>query len=347
MKVTNTLITLFIAALSVNAQVILTKNNVPPNGTMYVNYDANSPSNFNFSKTGTANVWDFTGITPIQGEEDTIFYAAPSTVPGGPSFPNADLVTYEKTDKTYSFIKLQNTGAYILGLYGDVTGKGTNFTIPASTPLLAQIFPFSANTKYEGPVLIEYKAKGADVGTPFDSIWVDIRNYVKVEVIATGTIVLPSGSFPALLERKITRSVDSSRIKFGGMWALAEFKITNDSTFKWFTQQTVEPYAKAIYVNGQVDVSYHKSSSVLGLVNEKTSSAVINCYPNPARETLYFNIENEKIENVVIVSASGIQINAKTSSANSVDVGDLQPGIYVAKIQLKNGQTRLSTFVKN
>ncbi|MBC7390658.1 MAG: T9SS type A sorting domain-containing protein [Opitutaceae bacterium] len=348
MKKISTLVAMVFSAQLINAQVVLNKANVPAIGTVIINYDANVPSPaFVFSKSGTNNNWDFTKVTAQPGQDDTINYVAPSTVPGGSNFPTADIVAYENGDKFFNFLKLETTGEYSLGLYGDVAGINKNYTIVFPRPVMFLPFPISASTKYKGSALVNKKVSGADAGVPVDSVWLWVKNYANVEVIASGNIIIPSGTFPAILARNITTTVDSSMAKFLGNWFFPRPPSTKtDSTFKWYTQESVEAYAHVIYKDGAVtDVTYHKTLIPTGLLDTKQNASHLICFPNPAREVINFDIDNESLSKITLISASGKEVAVSLSS--KVDLNGFEPGIYLARVVLKNGQVRLSTFVKN
>lgn len=348
MKKISTIIAITFLAQLINAQVVLNKANVPSAGTVIINYDANVPSPaFVFSKSGTNNIWNFTSVSAQPGQDDTINYVAPSSVPGSSNFPTADIVAYENGDKFFNFMKLETAGAYSLGLYGDFAGIKKNYTIVFPTPIMFQPFPISAGTKYKGSALINKKLSGADVGFPVDSVLFWVKNYANVEVIASGNIILPSGTFPAILARNITTKVDSSMAKVLGNWFFPQPPTTKtDSTFKWYTQESVEAYAHVIYKDGAVtDVTYHRTTIPLGLLETQQNNAQLACFPNPAREAINFDVENESLSKITIISASGKEV--AVSIYAKVNLNGLEPGMYLARIMLRNGQMKVSTFVKN
>jgi hypothetical protein len=82
-------------------------------------------------------------------------------------------------------------------------------------------------------------------------------------------------------------------------------------------------------------------------VEELTSS--FNIYPNPVSDMLFIEIEVE-IEEVSIFDIYGRIQNLSNSAtqqlSNSIDVADLNNGIYFVKIKTENGEA-VKSFVKN
>ncbi len=350
MKKIFTLISIGLSVHYLNAQVVLNKANVPAAGTIIINYDANVPSTaFVFGKTGTNNTWDFSKVTVQQGQEDTIKYVSPSSLTGSSSFPTSDLVSYENGDKYFTFTKVDANGIFALGLSGDVTGTGKNYTFTFPSPILYFPFPFSSNTAYKGSALVQKKVSGAEAGAGglVDSVNIWIKNYTNVKVIASGNIILPSGTLPALLVRNITTIVDSSQAKAFGNWFFPRPPSSvTDSTFRWLTSESTEAYAHVIYKNGSIsDVAYHKETIPLGLSDGQQAKAQVSCFPNPAREVINFNLEEGSLSKITLVSASGKEVAVSTNT--TINLEGLETGIYIARIVLKNGQVKIATFVKN
>lgn len=79
------------------------------------------------------------------------------------------------------------------------------------------------------------------------------------------------------------------------------------------------------------------SSFVLS-VNDDILSKAIKIYPNPARETLYIkNSEaNVNIENLMLIDVTGKQV-LKTNFMESVDVSRYSPGLYLLRLESKEG----------
>lgn len=107
-----------------------------------------------------------------------------------------------------------------------------------------------------------------------------------------------------------------------------------------FTEDSAEIYL------GTFDLGLIKITVDLETLNvsepEFITSKII--YPNPTRD--FINIQShEEINSVEIYSLSGQKL--MTSSANKIDVSHLNKGVYIIKIELKNGKIESQKFIKN
>ncbi len=92
--------------------------------------------------------------------------------------------------------------------------------------------------------------------------------------------------------------------------------------------------------------------SIFDIFSQPTSSIEnisdsnnILLFPNPAMETIHLLPEQQKVSFVVISMGGEIMKKGKLTG-NSIDISDLQPGVYYIKIQYTN-KWRVSTFVKH
>jgi hypothetical protein len=343
----------FVAYLS-QAQITLNLSNAPSTGIMIINNDANVPSPpFTFSKSGTSNTWTFTGIACDSINDDTVFVLNPSTLPTGSNFPGATHATYEAGDDGVSFLKVDATGAYTLGVAGDLFSNGSTVVLKPASPVLSIAFPFTYNNNNSSELKLTYKTTGTAIGQPsVDSVMlIQISRPVR-DVIAAGNIVLPSGTFPALLERVVNHNTDSSMMKgtiTGGNWILAPGspKVTHDSTFYWYTTRSLIPTAHCIYKSGVItDVTFYKKtvSIPMGIATPEISKN-ISFYPNPASDIAHFdaslNINRAEIYNL----QGQLVINAAITN-NSMPLNDLSTGIYFVKCYNSSNEIYVGKVVK-
>lgn len=341
-------------SFSVKAQVVLTAAQAPVNNSIFYFYDANEPNPpFTFNKSGTVNTWDFTGVQFFQSAEDTSYVQLPSQVAGGSFFPNATHAIWEAGEKTTAFIKIDATGAYSLGVYGDVFGTGNNVALSYPGQPKVIDFPWQYGSFKAANGLIEYKLTGSQIGQPsIDSAWFKSYNENNKQVLAQGTLVVPSGSYPALLEISRNKSTDSLFVKgtaTGGLWVLAPGfpKAKNDSTYYWYSNQSLQAYAHVIYKNGLVtDVNYFKSVSVSSVASVQAVETQNNfIYPNPVKSQLHV-ADGINAETVRIYDSNGSLAAQLQPIENVLDVSSLNPGIYVIQIYSRSGQYHTQRFIR-
>lgn len=89
--------------------------------------------------------------------------------------------------------------------------------------------------------------------------------------------------------------------------------------------------------------SSSSASSILRLASDNVQST-IKIYPNPAHQTL--TIDHKENLQLQIYDLSGNQILLKELIDSSVDITNLLPGIYLIKLQHKNGSLSTYKFTK-
>ena len=354
MKKRYSLLLLFAIPILSDAQISLTSSMAPPHGSSFIYYDANVPvPAFTFSKSGTTNTWDFTLISPLPAEEDTVFILDPAPIAGSASFPTATHALRGHDEPAYTMIQITGTTASILGITGDVLGTGTNFIAVLNPPGTAMTFPYTYGSSVSGTSTMEIFTTGAVIGQPtIDSVRYKSTIIGNSDVIAAGNIIVPSGTFPSLLERQITTTIDSAWIKGAltfNQWVPAPtFPMTTvDSSFNWYSDQSLQKYAHALYDDtGLNDVIFYKSS-ITG-INETIVTANPAIYPNPVHNTLYLDPALTKFSNyqMHIYDANGKDVMHGKGNLQKINIAQLKSGVYFLNITTDDGQKSVHRFVK-
>lgn len=337
------------------AQVTLNASLTPTHGTQFIFYDANVPTPaFTFSKSGTSNTWDFTAIAPLPTEYDTVFILDPASVTGATAaFPTATHVTREHDSPNFTVIKVDNSGISLLGMMGDIFGTGINLVAPVNPPPSFMTFPYSFGSGTNSTGVIEIKETGNFIGQPtIDSVWLKSTIMTDRDVIAGGNMIIPSGTFPSILERSITTQIDSAWMKSaltGNMWVPAPGFPTSvtDSAFYWYTGQSLQPYAHALFDDtGLHDVVFFKNS-VVGL-NETEVSDALSIYPNPVQNELHFTLAGmgSSMYNITVFDLRGREVLRANGSLSKMNVSMLAPGLYHFLVADDRGHVASKRFIK-
>jgi hypothetical protein len=337
-------------------QISLDASMAPPVNSSMIYYDANVPSPpFTFAKSGIANTWDFSALSPAFGQEDTVFFVAPASVSGGGAFPSATHATYEAGDESINMININSTSLTYVGFVGDPVGTGTNIPVIAQPPVAAKNFPYTYGSTINANTFYEVFTTGAAIGQPsIDSVRYKSTLTLDASVIAAGDIILPSGTFAALLERQINSNTDTAWVKgstTGNQWVIAPgFPSSGmDSAFYWYTDQSLEHMAHALYDDtGLHDVHYFKEqlTTDLNQVNDRTSSLV--AYPNPVQDFLGVKGLNLKsIKEWSVTNVNGQLIMKGVSGLENLNVRNLSAGTYLFGIVSEDGKLISVRFVKN
>ena len=336
-------------------QISLTSSMAPAANTMFLFYDANVPSPpFTFSKSGTINTWDFVAITITPGQVDSVFYLAPSDYPiAATYFPSATHATYEAGDAGVTMISVDANGGSYLGVIDDPLGTGTMMPLVAQPAGLTMTFPWTYGSSTSVNTFIEIYASGASIGQPaIDSVHFKSTAIINSDVIASGDIILPSGTMSALLERRIHTSMDSSWMKSalsGGMWITAVAPaLSTDSAFYWYSDQSLQPYAHALFDETGVmhDVNYYMSQVSTDISNIH-SAKTLNVFPNPTHDFLGVKgLDLPAASEWVVYNIEGQKVLSGKTDLNLLDVQKLNQGTYLLHFITSAGQTHELKFVK-
>lgn len=337
------------------SQVTLTSSLAPSPGTMFLYYDANVPNPpFTFNKSGTANTWDFSTLFASPSDEDTVSILFPTNAPAASSFPGATHVQHENGEGSYTFLKINSSGIQFMGAANDITGSGNYMPMVANMPLTAMAFPYTYGNSNSASGYFEVYATGASVGQPLaDSVHYKSSINVQRDVIAGGDIIIPAGTFPAILERSIDNSIDTLWIKSsltGGQWTISPgFPQTNlDSSFYWYTNQSLQPYAHALFDNTGTmhDVTYYKTTTA-SVISENTYDN-IGLYPNPAADILNLDLPSGNGDySIIIYNVSGEVVYTINTSYSIFNISNLQKGFYIIEVRNNKGFKYSTKFVKN
>lgn len=345
---------MYVIPVTTFSQVSLNASMAPAVNTMFIYYDANVPSPaFTFSKTGTSNTWDFSVIAAVPGADDTTFVVAPGSVTGGASFPSATHCIYEAGEGSYTMVEVDANDLTYLGAVADLTGTGTLYPLIAVPPLVAMTFPYTYGSTSNGSAYFQLYATGAAIGQPtVDSVRFKSSITAQRNVLASGNMILPSGTLPAMLERSIDSTVDSLWMKAaitGNLWVLAPGfpQTTTDSSFYWYTNQSLNPYAHALYDDtGLHDVNYFKET--LTGISDVPAASHISLYPNPVSDRIYLGLPGmgPNDYSVEIYTVTGSLVKTTRTVNGQIDVSGLSAGTYFLNLINQQGAVTTMKFVR-
>jgi hypothetical protein len=96
-------------------------------------------------------------------------------------------------------------------------------------------------------------------------------------------------------------------------------------------------------IRTQIYINHSQQSSGLNSISENSS---ISIYPNPVQNELFIVLEKEEITQVKISALSGkIVKSINNTTSNSVDVSNLEKGVYILTVNTHNGVSN-TRFVK-
>jgi hypothetical protein len=252
-------------------------------------------------------------------------------------------------------IQVDATGITYEGVLTDPFASGTLMPLMANPPAQVMTFPWTYGSTVNINSYIDIYASGATVGQPaIDSIHYRSYNISTNDVIASGDLILPSGTTSALLERQVHETIDSAWAKsaaMGNVWLPAPGFPTSltDSAFYWYNNQSLQHMAHALFdeTGTMHDVHYYQSTQVISGVNEFDKRQV-NVYPNPTTNFLGVKGMNFPANSKwTIVNTAGQLVLSGDFSLNTINVQNLKQGEYILHVTSQSGDTQNVRFIKH
>ena len=335
MKKLYTLAATLLATTSLLAQNTLTSADITYLGDGFYQKECDT-TGVQAGAAGNGITWDFSGLIP---KTDSTFldYIDPATTAYASSFTAAN-VALEEENGALSYFEL-TTDEY--NYYGSVTDDGTGGTIKYtySDPARYFSFPLAFGNTSSDNLAAGYTAGGlvyTRTGT------------IDTEYDGFGTLILPTGTF-----------TDVSRVKIfednHDVATVQGFPINVDvsiTTYEWITKGNKSPlliisYVKAV-TSGVTTLSKivkmaTKKSSGVG-ITENNTALELSIFPSPATNSITItSSENTATINLLDISGKQLTHNLKLNQEN--DISNLQPGIYLIRLNSNNNST-VKRFIK-
>jgi hypothetical protein len=94
-----------------------------------------------------------------------------------------------------------------------------------------------------------------------------------------------------------------------------------------------------LYVGNRVGkITFYENIAPITVGIKEVASQNVSIYPNPVKNNLFIELENQEVTSINIIDFSGkvVQVITNTDTTN-IDVSDLPQGIYVLKLSTENG----------
>lgn len=317
--------------LTANAQLTLTKAaNEPVLG------DMNKIKSFDtvgvFPKnTGTGQTWNFSSLVANSFTETTTYTTVASS-PTPALFTNANIVA-NRGGSEWEFYKSNASTFEYAGMIFQ-NGDIVNFS--------------NLGTLYSWP--ISYGSTFTDTFTATQTSGTMTINWagsITYTAAGSGTVILPGGgTFNNCLLVKSNVNVLMTAGSFSQTMVMNSYEFWS-SGFKF-------PIANAEYqtittgtnVTKQVNIEFNLTALPVGLHENTLSSKVnVTVYPNPANTELNIALSNS-IDNysVVLSDLAGKTIVEKTN-VKSLDVSNIEKGIYILSVNGKNINARKTVVI--
>ena len=366
--------TIALAFITLNAfsQITVTDNDVVDVGdVIYQAYDSNSVNAINIGSIGTNQTWDFSSLQESSINE--LFFISPLGTIYENQYPNANLCLDD--NGSFSYYNKTNSGLYMYGI-GD--------TIFNSPVLFYPLPLYYGLTVADGPIVIIDTA----ITGPFlamaippstvasltngsanraDTILLQTENTTEFSVNATGTIIIPLGTFDVLRLKRVQTTTSvlnvycSDTISGLGSWVpnvpfsaipfLAglsnneiEYKyqwITNDVTVEFILAEIVVDDSDNI-ING---VSFQTSAPTsLIAVNMQEKFSV---FPVPATYSLTIEGEENITTDLTLRDINGkLILTHQFNTSTNLSLDGVAKGIYYLTLKTENGELTKKVVVE-
>ena len=291
----------------------------------YNDCDATEPG-----ASGANQTWDFSEA--LGSPYGNVQIIAPSDAPMGSDFPQASFCANLDND-VYSFLRVDATGLFIVGM-----GIEGETSVEFANERMEMTFPFTWQNTFSDVYVYTISDEGFTVST---------EGTVETTADGYGTVITPAGTY-TVLRLHINETVVTTMSMGEGM----EISFTdNIETYSWMKPGVPVPVMSITTTTSDDGEGPVTEASFLGDLTigiEDQEIADVQIYPNPAVDQLRIKTENGTLLSARIVDVKGAtvaQMRGTSASESSIDVSQLQSGVYFIQIQTDKGSA-VKKFVR-
>jgi hypothetical protein len=325
-------------AVQVKAQITVTRQDFPDIGNLVVSaLDNVTP--IDPGQPGTNRTWDFGNLVPYS--YDSTYYISPAGAPGYQNYPEANVITNHNPNQFpggYNINFWNYSDTAIIGVADEslINFFGTIFMALHITyiPPSAMIsFPFTYGSSKVQNFVMDWITAFRDNGVVTDSSRTISHVNLNYLADASGTLILPDGSFPALRVKEEWSSIDSSFTWTSGAWVFDSDTTSSWTQYRWYANDYGEVGFYSTNSKKGNGFTFFKSETVVG-INDGTTKPDFRLYPSPAHSVI--NIETGKtVEKAEITDMNGRLVQV-TGNPTAIDISGLMPGTYMIRVYSGN-----------
>lgn len=290
----------------------------------------------NFADSGTAKIWDFTGLTGSGAYVSKI--VDPATTPDGSTYPDADLALQEDSAyDSYLYVKTEASKITVVGQSdADPDGPAFNFRL--------MVFPAAYGDSWADSSETQVVMPAADAGIPgFDSVRLTIKLVFRSELDAEGSLRLPTATKDALRLKRIVSydvAIEGKSNMLPTWIPVGNQGQEQPPMYEFYGQAGGNLLARVTErEDGDFSVEY-RTESLVGM-KDVVAAQLPSVYPNPADK--FINISNINYPSAYrMMSITGTQVMEGTITGDSdrFDVSNLQKGVYFLSVDGNNGSVQ-------
>lgn len=300
-------------------------------GDVVVWHNTNVPVNaVDPGEEGPDQIWDFSTFTTNYTFSNE--YVDPANTPFAAQASGSNIAVYHNivNNDAYTFCQMNNQQMSHTG--GGWTESGGQLYYDLTDPAIVQVYPFSYEDVFSDSYSysIDYNQLGYDMV-------VQISGTLTMEADAWGTITTALGTYGNALRVKEIYSESVSTYIDG---QLISTNAALETFYKWYAPNKRAAVFEYHFIAGdEMSHSIMYSDNTVGM-NEVNINSV-EVYPNPAKNTLRINWKpRENVRCLSVLNSIGQHVyqSSTVSCPFSIDVGNLNEGLYIVQITMTNGQ---------
>lgn len=324
----------FFAGLSLShAQSLTQSNNAPTIGDFYRTTDV-STLGVSPGTAGPAETWNMSAINVGTVVTDYSVVAVPSS--SAASYPSASLAIQTGTTSNYQFYTPSSTDLKFWGGSISVGTVNIIMTYTGSSSAVVTTYSMDYNISNSNPVsgtLSAFNQPGTFSGT------------CSIVADGSGTLNLPGRNFTNVLRKKATQDLSFSAGIFTGTIKLEtyEYFSPNLSKSALFTISN-STVTTGFGASSQMVATINTDYQTIGISENQLEPISFDVFPNPSKSNFNISFTNESNESASYELSSvtgqilkkGDLGHHKGTAHYSINVSDLQSGIYFVRIHVGN-----------
>ncbi|CAN5850101.1 hypothetical protein BH11BAC7_BH11BAC7_18940 [soil metagenome] len=319
-------------SFSLAAQITLTSSDFPIAGDVFTLHLSDT-TGVQPGNAGTGINWNFVSSDSSVGTMVDSFKTVMNT-PYGASYPQANLALHEisPTVNYFVYFNVNATSADRVG-NADLTN-----VITYTNPATQYVFPLTYGTTSSDT----YSASYVDANS---GSTVHVHGSGTMNADATGTIVLPSGTYNNVLRMHYTRTEHDTIFTV----ANGNFPVTvTESFYLWYQAGEYYPIFHLQMVTNQVAsgpvthkkvVGWRAGNMSAGIVENTLST--VHVYPIPATDKIFINATDHLIKTVSLYDVTGKAIRTiyEPAANSEMQLGEFPAGTYFLVVNFSDGKT--------
>jgi len=318
------------------SQIVVDRSDMPVIGNMVVNAqdDINTvtPGNGGLNQT-----WDFSNL--VATSYDSSVFIPVQQAPNYQYYPQANMAGYTlgmQDGFAYGFYEDSGTDIGIAGM--DIQailmpGFYMNMHISYLTSAWFHLPYHYGDTHTSTYTEVGYAAMYNN-GIQLDTSKTVTHVTSQITVDGSGTLIIPTGSFPVLRVMETQQWVDSSFTLNGNTWVFESATPRSNLAYSWF--------GKNYGLIGKIQIDEGRATGMSFFVSETVVSVKtplvknnISISPNPVGDELFLNT-TAKIDKIEIYDLNG-SLKMVVSNSLHINTAWLNAGCYILKAYCKDG----------